>query len=289
MTPTPHAADPTADPIDHHDDAWDWLHEEDTSVPVLPALAHRVIDVAFDPDVTVARLATIVSKDQVLAARVLQMANSAYSSPLQTISTVSDAVIRLGTSTIRNVVVTVCLTSRMHDPEVYGNRGAALVDHALGAAYMARVVAERARVSTDEAFLYGLLHDIGKLVILKQAHQYAKRTGRQVPSTYVELALLERHAAAGSVVLRKWRLPESLDEPVRYHHDYLAAPQMRVEAAVAYAANQLAHRYGFGCDAQEIDLLADPVSKELRLDAEWLADLDQRAPGVVEVARKGLA
>lgn len=269
-------------------DPWAWLRDDDTAVPVLPTLAHRVIDIAGDPDVHVGRLASVVSKDQVLAARVLQMANSAHSSPIQTISTVSEAVIRLGTAAVRNVVLTVCLASRMHDPEVYGHRGASLVDHALGTAYLARFVADHVRVQPDEAFLYGLLHDIGKLVILKQAHRHAKQTGRPVPPMYVELALLERHAALGSVALRKWRLPESIDAPVRYHHDYHAAPQMRREAAVAYAANLFAHRYGFGCAAQPTDVLADPVSRDLGLDAEWVARLDERAPGLVEVARQSL-
>lgn len=269
-------------------DPWAWLQDDDTAVPVLPTLAHRVIDVAADPDVHVGHLAAIVSKDQVLAARVLQMANSAYSSPLQTISTVSDAVIRLGTAAVRNVVLTVCLASRMHDPEVYGERGSALVDHALGAAYLARFLADHARVQPDEAFLYGLLHDIGKLVILKQAHRHWKRTGHPVPPMYVELALLERHSAMGSVALRKWRLPESLDEPVLYHHDYLAAPRMRREAAVAYAANLFAHRYGFGCEPQALSVFDDPVSRELGLDEEWIAGLDGRAPGLFEVARQSL-
>lgn len=270
-------------------DVFGWLREDDTSVPVLPTLAHKVIELTSDPEVTVARICAVVSKDQVIAARVLQLANSVYSSPLQTISTVADAIVRLGTGAVRNVVVTVCLTSRMHDPAVYGSRGTALVDHALGAAYLARFVAERARVNIDEAFLYGLLHDIGKLVILKQAHEHARRSGVPVPSTYIELAVLERHAAMGSVVLRRWRLPDSLDEPVRYHHDPLAAPTRRREALVAYAANLLTRRYGFGCERTRDDLLADPVVADLRLDDEWLAALDARAPGLVEVARQSLA
>jgi putative nucleotidyltransferase with HDIG domain len=282
---------PAPEPPADHDDPGplSWLREDDTAVPVLPALAHRVIDMACDPDVHVTRLAAVVMKDQVLAARVLQMANSAFSSPLQTISTVAEAVVRLGTAAVRNVVVTVCLASRMHDPEVYGARGSGLVDHALGTAYLARFLAERARVSLDEAFLCGLLHDIGKLVILKQAHRHRRQTGQAVPEAFLDLALLEHHAAMGSVALRKWRLPDTLDEPVLYHHDYLAAPTMRREAAVIYAANLLAHRYGFGCDPQPIDLLADPVSRDLRIDAEWVESLDTRAPGLVQVARQGLA
>jgi HD-like signal output (HDOD) protein len=144
-------------------------------------------------------------------------------------------------------------------------------------------------VNLDEAFLCGLLHDIGKLVILKQAHRHYRQTGQRVPGAFLDLALLERHAAMGSVALRKWRLPAMLDEPVRFHHDYLAAPTMRLEAAVVYAANLLAHRYGFGCETQPVDLLADPVASDLRIDAEWLGGLDARAPALVHIAKQGLS
>jgi HD-like signal output (HDOD) protein len=147
------------------------------------------------------------------------------------------------------------------------------------------MLAERARTDAEEAFLYGLLHDIGKLVILKQAHAYQKRTGRPLDPAIVELAVLERHAAFGALTLQRWKLPETLEEPVLYHHDYLAAPRHRRPAAVAYAANLLAHHFGFGCPAMPVDLLADPVAQQLGLDTDWMTQLAARAPGLVQIAR----
>lgn len=271
------------------DDLFGWLTADIGAVPMLPALANQVIEIASDPDVTIARLSGVVSKEQVIASRVLGLANSAFSAPMQEITTVQEAIVRLGTAAIRNVVVTVGFTSRMQDPAIYGGQGARLVDHAIGTAYLARLLAERARVSQEEAFLYGLLHDIGKLVILKLASDHRRRTTVPVPEAIVELALLERHAAMGGLALRRWRLPDTLDAPVMFHHDYTAAPTHRREAAVAYAANRLAHRYGFGCDADPTDILDDPVCDEVGIDAAWLATLDERAPGLFAIARQILA
>lgn len=285
--PDPHTApEIVADAALPPDDLFGWLTTDDLVVPMLPALAHQVIELASDPDVSISRLSALVSKEQVIASRVLGLANSAFSAPLQEISTVHEAIVRLGTSAIRNVVVTVCFTSRMHDPAVYGGHGGQLVDHAIGTAYVARLLAERVRVGQDEAFLCGLLHDIGKLVILKLAHDHRRRTGTPLPDAIVELAILERHAAMGGLALRRWRLPSSLEAPVVYHHEYTAAPSQRRETAVAYAANRLAHRYGFGCDVDQADILDDPVCEELGIDAAWLAMLDERAPGLFEIARK---
>jgi putative nucleotidyltransferase with HDIG domain len=208
---------------------------------------------------------------------------------MQLVSTVTEAIVRLGTAAVRNVVVTVCFTSRMHDAGVYGAAGPRLVDHALGTAYLARLVAERARVNTDEAFLCGLLHDFGKLVILKQAYDYRQRTGRSVPEAELKCVIAERHAVFGAMALRRWKLPESLDEPVMFHHDPSAAPSRPRESAVIYLANRLSYRYGFGCDLEEWTILEDPISAELGIDAVWLADVDARAPGLVKVARETLS
>lgn len=271
-------------------DDFAWLEgDQSLAVPMLPAVAHRVIDLASDPDVPLPTLSNLVAKDQVLAARVLGLANSAYSSPMQPITTVTEAVVRLGIAAVRNVVITVCFASRMHDPAVYGRVGRELVDHAIGTAYLARLIAEHARANRDEAFLCGLLHDIGKLIVLKLAHDYEKQHRTKVAPEIVELAMVERHAAMGALALRRWKLPESLDEPIMFHHDFLAAPKRRKEAAVCYAANLLAHRYGFGCQRSDAEIFSDPVAAELQLDEAWLAEIDARAPGLVNVAKQFLS
>lgn len=264
----------------------DWLKTEETNVPMLPSVALRVIELVSDPDVTVVALASVVSKDQVLASRVIGLSNSAAYAAMQPATTLIEAMVRLGTVAVRNVVVTVSFASRMHDARVYGDRGPQLVNHAIGTAYIARLLAERVGVDVEEAFMSGLLHDIGKLVILKLAHDYGRRSGRPVPWEDVEHAIAERHAAVGGLTLKRWKLPELLIEPVTCHHDYTRAQTRLTEAAVTYAANQLAHRYGFGCDADGRNLLDDPVSALLELDAAWLESIDARAPGLFEVARK---
>ncbi len=267
--------------------AIEWLNVDDTVLPMLPAVAHRVIELVSDQDVSISTNAGLVSKDQVLASRVLGLANSAYCASMQTVSTVLEAIVRLGTHAVRNVVVTVSFTSRMHDPRIYGERGREMSDHALGTAYLARLVAERAGVDVDEAFLCGLLHDIGKLVILKRAHDHARRTGQPLPAADVEQALIQHHATLGGMMMEKWKLPEALIEPVACHHQFQAAETRRREAAVAYAANLLAHRYGFGCSVTpREDFLADPVAEYLKLDDTWLDATDVHAPGLFEVARQ---
>jgi putative nucleotidyltransferase with HDIG domain len=266
---------------------YEWLKKaDDTVIPMMPAVAHRVIELVSDPDVSIATIAALVSKDQVLASRVLGLANSAYCAPMQTVSTVLEAIVRLGTSAVRNVVVTVSFTSRMHDPRIYGDQAKELADHAIGTAYVGRLVAEKANVDEDEAFLCGLLHDIGKLVVLKLAHDWSYKKGEALPPDQIETAMIARHAQLGGITLKRWKLPESLIEPVTYHHDYTQAKARPRETAAAYAANLLSHRYGFGCPANGREILSDPVAEYLGLDANWLEATDVHAPGLYEVARQ---
>jgi HD-like signal output (HDOD) protein len=270
------------------EDPFAWVAgDQSLAVPMLPDVAQRAVGLASDPDVPVFRLSDLVAKDQVLASRVMAMANSAASAPSMYISTIQDAVVRLGTAAVRNVVLTVSLTSRLQNKNVYGERAQELFDHALGAAYMARLVSERVEsdADEDEAFLFGLMHDIGKLVILKLAYEYNRVHDKRIPAEIVDQALHERHAMMGGLALRRWKLPESVDDPVMFHHNFAAAPRRRREAAMCHLANRLCHRYGFGCPAEANDVLNDEVLDELNLDLRWLEAVDARAPGLYAVAR----
>jgi putative nucleotidyltransferase with HDIG domain len=266
-----------------------WLRTSEADLPMLSSLAHRVIALIGDPEVKVAQLSMLVSKEQVLASRVLALANSVYSSPSMPITTVKDAIVRLGTTAIRNVVITVSFTSQLAHPAIYGTRGRALAEHGIGTAYLARLIAEQAGANVEEAHLYGLLHDIGKLIILKRAYEF-RRAGHSSPSDEeIEWAIRDHHAEVGGRALRRWKLPETLDEPVMYHHDYARAPENLREAAIAYLANLLSHRFGFGCESEAIDVLADPACGLLAIDQKWLDATDARAPGLFAVAREILS
>ena len=267
----------------------EWADAGDSAMPMLPALAADVMSLALDPDVSITRLARVITKDQVLATRVLRLANSAYCAPLQEVTTVNDAIVRMGTGPVRNVVLAVCFTSRLQGANVYGPQGRELVDHAIGTAYLSRLVAERAGVDADEAFMCGLLHDMGKLLILKLARDFIK-FGVPTPSAQeIDTVCRDRHPQIGARLLRQWQLPSALEGPVQYHHDPAASTTHGLESSVTYLANRLAHRYGFGCPADETNLLEDAICTKVGLNETWQADLDRRAPGLFQVARQIVA
>ena len=264
----------------------EWLESQDITLPMLPARATEVMNLAMDPEVSAGRIATVVSKDQVLATLVLRLANSAFSAPASDITNVSDAVVRVGTRAVRNVVVASCLASRLKDPQIYGRYGPDLTDHSIGTAYLARLVAEQSGDSPDEAFLYGLLHDIGKLLILKLARDSSLRYGPPASDQEIDALMAEKHAEFGGYLLEQWKLPAHLDDPVVWHHRPDRAQKDPRAAAVAYVANRLAHRYGFGCSSDGFDPLSDDVCASVVIDEACLTEIDTLAPGLLAVARQ---
>ena len=263
-----------------------WAESSDTAMPMLPAIAGDVMGLAMDAAVSIARIARVIAKDQVLATRVLRLANSAYCAPMQAITTVNDAIVRMGTGPVRNAVLAVCFTSHLQGANVYGTQGRDLMDHAIGTAYLARLLAERLGT---EAFMCGLLHDIGKLLLLKLSRDFIKH-GVPTPSAQeIESAYSARHSEMGALLMRHWKLPEALVEPVQFHHDPDSAPTHTREATITYVANRLSHRYGFGCPTDDANLLEDEIAVRAGLTESMLVDLDRRAPGLFQVARQIVA
>lgn len=254
-------------------------------VPMVPTVAREVLELSTDADLSAQRIAHVVSRDPVLATRVLQMANSAASGSGVSITSIKDAVVRMGTHPVRNLVTAVCVASLLGKKDAYGNKGRELIDHGIGTAYIASFLAEAAGKPRDEAFVCGLLHDIGKLLI----HQLANRPPAGVPRPTpdeMSTVMLEKHAAFGGDLLRWWQLPAPLSDAVTFHHDPVRAEQHVKGASVAYAANRLAHRYGFGCEPEEFDPLADPVFAEIHVEASGLLRIDRQARQMYEMARQ---
>lgn len=272
------------------DTAWtEWVHGDGwrkslDAVPMVPAVARDVLSLATEINVSAKRILSVVSKDPVLASRVLRLANSAFSASAVPITSINTAIVRMGTESVRNVITAVCVASILSDDGRRGDEGRELVDHGVGTAYIASFIAEAAGEPRDQAFACGLLHDIGKLLI----RHLADRPDHGVKKpTSAELATVMRdfHAEFGGVLLRMWNLPEPLYDAVASHHDAQRALESR-STAVTYAANRLAHRYGFGCPAEEDDLLADPVFAQVNVDEAMLARIDKHAPMMFEVARQ---
>ena len=248
-------------------------------IPPPPRSFAEVLALAADDDIDTRRLITLVGRDPVLTIRVLRLANVAAFAAAGEVRSIEIAVVRLGTRAVRNAVLAACLSAWVQTVDVYGRRGGNEMQHAVATACLARRLAERLRVVSDEAFVHGLLHDVGKLCLMKMRGDFVRLGGRPPAADEFEGVLTAFHAEVGSSALHVWGLPESVRVPIRWHHDPLAAPAQIQAVAMTYLANRLSHRYGFGCppDEDQDSLLTDPIAATLGLADDWLERFDQEA------------
>ena len=265
-----------------------WLETDGQNLPLMPGLMRDALALGLDPEVTPQALIKRISAEQQLAARVLQLANLAANAPLRAVTSIDEAVVRLGTRAVQRALMSACMES-WAQPNIYGAEGRALMAHALGTACMAALVAEAADTDADEAFAYGLLHDVGKLFLLKLRSDAARRRGPSPTAEEFEQTMTAHHAEVGEMAMHRWGLPAALREPIRFHHTPLEAPIYGHEGSVAYVANRLSHRYGFGCPATPEDTLTDDaICAATCVNDFWLAEMDTKASSIFDGICKGL-
>ena len=216
-------------------------------LPPLPQVAAQVLRLAADPDSTTDELQRVITTDQALTAQILKIANSAMFGMVREVKTLTQAIMTLGFSTIKSVVIA-SSAKNLYSRGGTGLQERLLWEHALVSALSARAYARSFRSPrVEEAFRGGLMHDIGKSVMgIKFPERYGAlvRTiyNDQVDGLEAELELFGfDHAMVGEAILRSWNLAASLERCVRYHHDPIDAPK-EDQALTAFVAlgNQMA-------------------------------------------------
>jgi putative nucleotidyltransferase with HDIG domain len=259
-------------------------------LPSLPVVATLAIGVSSDPDSTASDLLRVIMSDPPLAAKVLRVANSVYyQRGGADVKDLQTAIVRLGFSNVRNLLVGLSVI-RSFDPFFVGapyTREDFWVHSISTGLLAARLTRTAANLSSSTAFIAGLLHDVGKLVLdrqLRDAWSQALSLSRlaALPLHEAELRTMgSDHAQVGASVLEAWKLPSELVEPVRWHHRPAGAPvHHRVHAAAVLLADYFCihHRLGYSGN-EHPPLPAKALLDEFRTTdeavAEAVRDLEQ--------------
>lgn len=224
------------------------LHKSDL-IPPLPDLVVRLLGVLNKQETEPEDLERLLQNDQVLVAKMLAMVNSPFYGMNRAIRTVKDAVMVLGFRGVRSLVLATSTAKFMQrDFTCYGHDAKGLWLHAASVAAGAKALARRCKLGADLAeqmFVAGLLHDIGKLMLLP----YLNGSKQLVKAP--ELIAAERaaigidHTEAGALVTAKWNLSLEIQEILKNHHDRddsVCSPSL----AVVRLADAVAHEIGVG-------------------------------------------
>lgn len=236
----------------------DALVQDTEDLDPLPASVARIAALLTEPDWELAEIARVIELDQALTMRLLRAANSAASGARRDITSVDQAVVRMGPGTVLATSIGVSVRARMEAPlPQYGLAAGELWRHSVAAALAVRAARPRVRASIEpHAFASALLHDVGKLVLARHLQPtlrtFTERACREGGLTLEEAqseVLRSCHAEAGALVVRQWGLPECIALGVRYHHAPLHAPDegsRRLAYQIALA-DAVAAASGAGC------------------------------------------
>jgi putative nucleotidyltransferase with HDIG domain len=247
-------------------------------LPALPAVVLELMRTFDDPDADIPSLARMVSYDQALAARTLRAANSSFYRLESKVKTISQAIMVLGFDTVRQLVSTGAIVNALP------GRSASLEParfwrHSMATALCARNIARRTRLNHEYAFLAGLLHDIGRLVLATRYPQHyaavaAWREAHDAWQLEAEQAVLGiDHQQVGLMLSEAWHFPSLIGRAIAHHH----APgveDLGELASVVHVANAIVHALDLG---GEPGSAVPPVSQtawaSLRLDGAILREV----------------
>ena len=230
-----------------------------------------------EPDIN--RIRKLIEKDQALTTQFIKMANTAFFRGLAKVATVQDAIVRLGTQQVSAIVILVTQKGNFRSDDPYVNKFMTkLWRHSVGTALGSGWLARRCGYPqlSDQAFVAGLLHDVGKLFLLSVVElirRDPKTTFKPSPEFMNEI-METLHTEQGYMLMEKWNLPEAYWEVTRDHHNEEVAAN-RTLLLIVQMADATCNKMGIGFwEPSDLILAAMPVAQLLNLSEVDLAELE---------------
>ncbi len=223
----------------------------DIELPPVPDIIIRLNQYMQRDDASTQEVVKTVMADQILTSKILKVANSAYYAPPVKISTLHHAISYLGFKSIISIVTAYALTSiNSKNPKEIKK----ILQHSLLCAFVAKRIATVLRLDPEELFLCGLLHDIGKTVLINLMSDY------KLPDE-VRLGLIQRcHGGAGYLLATKWNLSDSVRSTINHHHHPEKSESDRAAVETVFLANMLANDPK-GLEALDYEFQAIDIAK----------------------------
>lgn len=224
-----------------------------STIHSLPMFYSQLSEIIDHPRSSIADIAKIISEDQGLTARILKLANSPLFGYFSKIETITQAVTIIGVLQVRDLALALSVM------DVFKGIPEDLVDmdgfwrHSIATGLAARLVATSQReANLERFFVAGILHDVGRLVTYIKIPQICRELIEECRATGALLHVAERerlgfdHAEVGGSLLRGWKIPPRISEPVEFHHCCRKAQLYPRETSILHFADLVAHALEIG-------------------------------------------
>ncbi len=246
-----------------------------TDIPTLPTVVSKITTLMQNPRTSAGEVGQAITTDQSLTSKTLKLVNSAFYGFPGRINTITHAIVILGFTTVKNIVLTASIfdalskkgRNQFFDVEAFWL-------HSIATGAISKVIAENMKSKyTEEAFIGGLLHDLGKVICnICAEEEYNKVIRYQRENDCLikdaELKVLKvTHQDVGGWIASKWNLPKDLSAVLQYHHYPLSAGAYEELASIVHLADILCRGLGVGSGGDnKVPIVEDSVWNKLKLD-----------------------
>jgi HD-like signal output (HDOD) protein len=226
---------------------------EDPKLSSLPEIYFQIKEAIDNPASGFEDVEYIIKNDSALSFKLLRIVNSSFYGFEEEIGAISHAISIIGTKQLANLALATTIISVFSEVDPGSINMNSFWRHNVGCGICARtIVAWDQKLNSEKLFLSGILHDIGRLVMLENRPNLVNKALDVHKETGKFLFLSEKdswgldHAAVGAALVEHWKLPASLAEMVRYHHDPLDAPNLVYECCIINVADAITKAMEFG-------------------------------------------
>ena len=268
--------------------------QEVAHIATLPEITLRIIELVEDPDATAHDLHEVIANDPALCARVLKVVNSAFYGLPGQIGSINRAIVLLGLNAVKNIAIAASLAKLFRGGRLTPTFSARdLWTHSITVAAATRVLASKVKLNLpDEAFLGGLIHDIGVMVEMQTMRPKLLEVLDLVSggeATFIEAeqkVIGATHEDFGRALCEKWKFPNSFAFVTGFHHCPMGLEaNNRTMTALVHVADILAARSGMGYSGTVGEADFQPgVCEELKLTAGLVDEINSELPDAVRTA-----
>jgi putative nucleotidyltransferase with HDIG domain len=224
--------------------------ESTTNISTIPDVVVKLRRMMDSPQMSAATVGDEISKDQVLAAKVLRLVNSGFYGFRTPITTLTQAMVLLGFDVVKTLVLSASVLDIL---ELMNRYLSGLWEHSLATARVSNAIGERLKLpNPEEIAVSGLLHDLGKVVIAQRfpaEHSQIRAIvdARNCLQVEAEVEVLgATHSEIAMWLLKKWGLPAKLVYPIAYHTQFHAGRDFADRTAVIHLADVMCRARGYG-------------------------------------------
>ena len=266
-------------------------------IATLPEITIKIIELVEDPTSTAQDLHSVISNDPALCSRILKVVNSAFYGLPRQIGSINRAIVLLGLNAVKNIAIAASLTKLFRGGELCPSFSARdLWIHSIASATCCKLICDEMKLGLpDEAFLAGLIHDIGIMVEMQAMRDklvavFSNMKYDDDGNPLTNLCELEEqycgadHTAFGSGLCEVWKFPKSFTYVTGYHHNPLELPgRNRTLASIVYIADRVTAEFGFGFRGDVTSTEIEPgILVEIGMTIEQLNMIREKLPQAFE-------